>query len=66
MLFLCVQISDMLSVSSMTVYGRLFDSELQIVVQTELLALGQMMVWGGGAKVNGFLCHTWKSLICYP
>ena len=56
MLFLCVQISDMLSVSSMTVYGRLFDSELQIVVhrmQTELPALGQMMVWGGGGGGGG-------------
>ena len=43
----------MLSVSSMTVYGRLFDSELQIVVQTELPALGQMMVWGGGGGEKG-------------
>ena len=41
----------------MTVYGRLFDSELQIVVQTELLALGQMMVWGGGLRSMGF-CVT--------
>ena len=46
----------------MTVYGRLFDSELQIVVhhmQTELPALGQMMVWGGGGELRSMgFCVT--------
>ena len=43
----------------MTMYGRLFDSELQIVVQTELPALGQMMVWGGGGGLRSMgFCVT--------